>query len=329
MIHGQGVCILKNKLALLAAFCAMAALIMSTAEVISCCRSALSLCLELILPSLFPFFVVSGLLNRLGLPGYMGKLLSPAAERLFNVSGAGASAFFIGITGGYPMGASYIADMHEQGQISAEEASRLLAFCNNSGPAFIIGAVGAGVFRSAAAGLLLYFVHIAAAMLTGIILRPKAKLGRSSNAAAPRAESLKTALPASVEQSVVSSLNVCGFVVCFTVLTGLLDAWGLFSVLSGLMASQFGVELSFARAALKGILELGSAVGAMQGLTLAPMNLSLASAVLGWGGISVHLQTAAVLSDSEINTAPHFAGRLISSAIGAALSYFLSFLLLK
>lgn len=313
---------MKNKLAVIAALCAMAALLMSTEEVISCCRGALSLCLELIMPSLFPFFVVSGSLNRLGFPAYLGKLLSPAAERLFNVSGAGASAFFIGITGGYPMGASYIADMHERGEVSSEEASRLLAFCNNSGPAFIIGAVGAGIFHSASAGILLYSVHIAAALITGILLRPKAGAPRSV-CAAPLPESIKTALPEAVRQSVISTLNVCGFVVCFTVLTGLLDAWGIFSGLSGLISTRLGLELHFVRAALTGLLELGSAVGAMQGLSVNALNLSLAAGILGWGGISVHFQTAAVLADAEIKTAPHFAGRLISAAIGAALAYFL------
>lgn len=313
---------MKNKLSIFAALCALAALLMSTKNVISCCRGALTLCLELIMPSLFPFFVLSGLLNRLGLPSLLGQLLSPLASRLFRVSGPGASAFFIGITGGYPMGASYIADMLEHGQVSPEEASHLLAFCNNSGPAFIVGAVGAGVFRSAGVGLLLYLVHILSALITGVLLRPREEVSFAPCTAVPGG-SIKTALPEAVRQSVVSTLNVCGFVVCFTVLAGLLDAWGLFSALAGMIAARFGLELHFVRAALSGVLELGSAVGAMQGLAASPLNLALAAAILGWGGISVHFQTAAVLADADIKTAPHFRGRLMSSVIGATLAYVL------
>lgn len=311
---------MKNKLSIFAALCALAALLMSTENVISCCRGALTLCLELIMPSLFPFFVLSGLLNRLGLPSLLGGLLSPLASRLFHVSGPGASAFFIGITGGYPMGASYIGDMLEHGQVNSEEASHLLAFCNNSGPAFIVGAVGAGVFHSAGVGLLLYFIHILSALITGVLLRPRAEVSFAPCAAVP-CESIKTALPEAVRQSVVSTLNVCGFVVCFTVLTGLLDAWGLFSALAGMIAARFGLELHFVRAALTGALELGSAVGAMQGLYATPLNLALAAAILGWGGISVHFQTAAVLAETDIKTAPHFRGRLMSAVIGATLAY--------
>lgn len=313
---------MKNKLAIAAGLCAMAALLMSTQSVISCCRDALRLCLELIMPSLFPFFVISGLLNRLGLPAMLGSLLSPLASRLFHVSGAGASAFFIGITGGYPMGASYISDMLERRQIDEREASHLLSFCNNSGPAFIMGAVGAGVFHSAGVGLLLYAIHIFSALLAGVLLRPQETVV-SAPCASYAPESIKTALPEAVRQSVVSTLNVCGFVVCFTVLTGLLDALGLFSTLTGAIAARFGLELHFVRAALTGVLELGSAVGAMQGLAATPANLALAAAILGWGGISVHFQTAAVLADADIKTAPHFRGRLMSAALGAALGYIL------
>ena len=219
---------MKNRIALFASLCALFCLIFASADVIDCARSALRLCAELILPSLFPFFVLSILLSKLGLPALLGRLLSPAAARLFGVSGAGVSALFIGLCGGYPMGAAYIAEMYGDGSIGREEAERLLGFCNNSGPAFIVGAVGAGVFGSAAVGLLLYAVHISAAVITGLLL-PKKRV--SAAAPAPRAKPLpfSAALPQAVRQAVSSVLAVCGFVVCFTVLAGLLDARGPFS----------------------------------------------------------------------------------------------------
>ena len=204
---------MKNRIALFASLCALFCLIFASADVIGCARSALRLCAELILPSLFPFFVLSILLCKLGLPALLGRLLSPAAARLFGVSGAGVSALFIGLCGGYPMGAAYIAEMYGDGSIGREEAERLLGFCNNSGPAFIVG------------GLLLYAVHISAAVITGLLL-PRKRV--SAAAPAPRAKPLpfSAALPQAVRQAVSSVLAVCGFVVCFTVLAGLLDARG-------------------------------------------------------------------------------------------------------
>ena len=312
---------MKNKLAVCAAICAMAAMICASSQVIASCRLGLRLCVELILPSLFPFFVISILLSRLGFPALLGRWLSPAAARLFHISGAGASAFLIGLCGGYPLGAAYIADMEASGTISTVEAERLLAFCNNSGPAFIIGVVGVGVFGSSGVGLLLYAVHFLAAVCTGLLFRGRGKVSSSLPESAPPALPLARALPEAVHQAVGSVLSVCGFVVCFTVFTGLLDANGFFSFAAGRLASITGRELPWCRALLCGLLELGSGAGAMQGLAPSPVNLALAAGLLSWGGLSVQLQTLAVLSESEMKGALHLAGRLISACLAAAMGY--------
>jgi len=116
---------MNRKLAVTAALCAMAALIFSAKEAAAACLNALELCGRMIIPALFPFFVLSILLNRLGLPGMLGKVFAPFASRLYGISGAGASALLIGLTGGYPLGAAYIADMERQGSITASEGERL------------------------------------------------------------------------------------------------------------------------------------------------------------------------------------------------------------
>ena len=271
--------------------------------------------------------MLSVLLNRLGLPGYLGRLLTPLASRVYGVTGAGASALLIGLTGGYPLGAAYIADMERSGAITAREGERLLAFCNNSGPAFIIGAVGAGAFGSGKAGLLLYLCHVLSAMMTGLFFRQK-DYCREIPPLQLDSVYISQALPEAVKQAMGALLNVCGFVMCFTVLVGLLDAGGAFSLLCGRLSAAFGLELQFTHAALTGVLELGSAAGALRGLSPTPLNMALAAGILGWGGISVHFQTLAVLAGSKIKGALHFAGRLISASIGMVLAYALSMLLL-
>ena len=267
--------------------------------------------------------MLSGLLNRLGLPGFLGRLLAGAASRIYGISGAGASALFIGLTGGYPLGAAYIADMERSGAVTAAEGERLLAFCNNSGPAFIIGAVGAGAFHSSAAGFFLYGIHILSALLTGLFFRRK-DYCREIQPVQLDSVYISQALPEAVKQSVASLMNVCGFVMCFTVLVGLLDARGYVSLLCGWAGEHFGLELAFCHAAFTGLLELGSSVGAMAGLNITPLNMALAAGVLGWGGISVHFQTMSVLAGSNIKGALHFAGRLISAVIASLLAFMLS-----
>ena len=82
---------------------------------------------------------------ELGLSRCLGRLLHPIMAPLFRVNGSCAAALALGFVGGYPVGARTAIQLYQQGQCSKTEAQRLLAFCNNSGPAFILGAVGAGV----------------------------------------------------------------------------------------------------------------------------------------------------------------------------------------
>ena len=309
---------MKNRLAIAGTLCALISLIFAAGAAADSARSAIGVCAQLILPSLFPFFVLSILLNKLGLPAKLGRRLEKIAQKLFGVSGSGMTALLIGLTGGYPLGAGYIADMLENGSIGRGEGERLLAFCNNSGPAFLIGAVGVGVFHSAQIGLFLYAVHAAAAVLAGLLLRKKQD-AFPKNEAAPSDLPFSVAFPQAVRQAVSSVLAVCGFVVCFTVLIALLDVRGHFSLLATHLAAAGHMELQTARALLTGFWEIGSAVGAMQGLSPSPLNLCVSAAILGWGGLSVHFQTAAVLCDAELSMKKHLLGRLLSAGLSAAL----------
>lgn len=298
----------------------LAALLVNASEAARACREGLLMCARLLIPSLFPFFVLSGFLNRLGLPGLLGTLLSPFASRLFGVSGAGASALLIGLTGGYPAGAAYIADMARSGCVSRQEAERLLAFCNNSGPAFIVGAVGIGVFGSVKIGLILYGVHIIAALLTGLLFRGKHPCAEIQPIQFDSADPA-LALTESVRQAVSAILSVCGFALCFTVLLAVLDAGGTLTALCGAIATRFSFEPQFVRAFVTGLFELGSGAAALSGLHPCPEPLALAAFLLGWGGLSVHFQTLGVLSGSDVKGALHLTGRLLSAVFAAVLAY--------
>ena len=131
------------------------------------------------------------------------------------------------------------------------------------------------------------------------------------------AVSLAQALPEAVRSAVCAVLTVSGFVVTFSVVTGMLDASGLLPALVGTLSARLGLELHFARALCTGVLELGTGIGAMQGLTPTPANLALAAFLIGWGGVSVHCQTAAVLAGTDIKSARHTAGRLLHGALSA------------
>lgn len=300
-------------LSMTAAVLLLVTLILSAAEVKASCYEALIMCARLLIPSLFPFFVLSGFLSRLGLPGILGKLVSPVVSRIYGISPAGASALIMGFIGGYPAGAAYIADMEKEGFITAREGERLIAFCNNSGPAFIVGVMGTGIFGSVKTGLTLYTVHIASALLTGLLFRERTYPECIPPHRLDETDTVR-AMVDSVKQAVVSILNVSGFVTAFSVLLSLLDSYGLFALFRS----------AYAKAFLSGILELGSGAGALAGLDGSPITLALAAGMLSWGGLSVHFQTLAVLSESKIKGSLHLAGRLSSAITAFILMYLLS-----
>lgn len=298
---------------------ALAALVLCSAQAMESARYGLMLCAQMIVPSLLPFFILSSLLRQLGLPGVLGRLLAPVTERLFGIGGAGASAFLLGVTGGYPLGAATVAQLYRDGSLTRDEAERALAFCNNSGPAFLIGAAGTGIFHSAGIGLLLYGVHVLAAVLVGMLFAPQRRRKASAERTQIAVVSFAVALPEAVRASVQTLLTVCGFVVTFSVVTGMLDAAGIFPALAGVLAGEFGLELHFTRALLTGLLEIGTGLGAMQGLAATPQNLALCAFLIGWGGVSVHCQTAAVLAGTTLKSARHTAGRFLHGVLSALL----------
>ena len=302
---------MKQKLPILAALCALFLLIVASDTAIERAAYGLRLCWELILPSLFPFFVVSSQLGRLGFPKLAGQQLAPLARRMFRTSGAG------------------IAELEERGEIGSEEAARLLGFCNNSGPAFLIGAIGTGIFGSSGIGLLLYLSHVLAAVLSGLLLRSRTGFDAPETAPPLSAPpSFARALSEAVRQSVPALLNVCGFVVFFTVFCGFLDAAGFLDALAARLALLPGLGEAQARSLLLGFWELGGGIGALRGLAPTPGNLALAAALVGWGGVSVQFQTLAVLADSKTKTSLHLAGRFMSAVFGAALAYGMGILFL-
>lgn len=307
---------IRRGLPLLTALSALAALVLCPAPAAHAARGGLRLCVEMLFPALFPFFVVSGLLRLTGLPGLLGRSLERVSLRLFSLSGAGTSALLFGLTGGYPLGAKAIGDLVRDGTMTAEEAERALPLCNNSGPAFLIGAAGTGVFHERRIGLLLYLTHLAAALILGLLLKPR-------TSAAPRERvfvrslSLGAALPEAVRDAVNAMLTVCGFAVTCAVLSGLLEQTGVISEVSILLAQAFGTVPQFFRALATGLLELGSGVGAMQGLTAAKQNTALAAFLIGFGGVSVHCQTAAVLAGTGVRLRKHFWGRVLHGMLAA------------
>ena len=184
---GEAVARLRSAAALLFPVFFGAALLLFPDVSAAAAREGVVLCLQTVLPSLFPFFVLSSLLVQSDVPRLLSRAMAGVMYPLFGVSGAGASALILGLLGGYPVGARTVAELYGRGEIAREEAEQLLAFCNNSGPGFFLGVCGTAVFGSARAGAYLYLIHVGAALVTGILLRRDLGLPRRKAVSRQRA----------------------------------------------------------------------------------------------------------------------------------------------
>lgn len=282
--------------------------------------SGLQLLGELLIPSLLPFFTAAGLLNRLGFAHALGNLLTGTLGRLFGLSGCGCTVFLLGLSGGYPLGAATAADLCRSGQLSPEEARRLLRFCDNTGPSFALGAVGAA-FGPTKAGVFLWLVHVLSALLTGLLL------GRAKSAAGPPApmppveESFAAAFTGAVQSAVKALLNIAGFVIFFSALLGILNDGGIPGRMALALSRITKPEERWWLCLLTGALELSSAVGQMQGMNCTPENLALGAFILSWGGLCIHFQSVAVLQGTGLNGKERLGGKLLQGVLSGILAY--------
>ena len=93
---------------------------------------------QIVLPTLFPFMIVSNLFINTNSVFYISRMLKPFLQRLFRISEQACYVVLIGFLCGYPMGAKVISDLISNNYISKEEGKYLLSFCNNTSPMFII-----------------------------------------------------------------------------------------------------------------------------------------------------------------------------------------------
>ena len=240
-------------------------------------------------------------------------------KRRFFGYAAGAAVFLLGLSGGYPLGAASIGELYRSGALQKEEAEHLLAFCDNSGPAFAVGALGVGVFGSAGWGMLLWGIHAISAAAVGILFRRRTRGGEAPIKPPRRTPNFGAALGGAVTAAGQTILQIGAYVIFFSALIASLGALGFPDTLAGELALCTGGPLSFFRALFTGALELSSGVGAMAGLPLTPGSLALGEFLLSWGGLCVHGQAGAAAEGLKMRK--RLGGKLLQGVFSAALAY--------
>ena len=240
-------------------------------------REALNMCIISVIPSLFPYMVVSSMIVSSGCDRIIGKLFP--ISKMYKLPENASAAIVLGAVCGFPVGAKTAVSMYKNGSISREEAEVLVAVSNNTGPSFVVSVIGTVLFKNVLFGWQLYFSQIIASVIASLVINNIIFPIKKVNRKPIWNNSSKINFFASVSDSVSSVLTVCGFITFFSVVSGFIQH--IFSDSFSIIGSIITSSLEFTSGCTKAAF-IGGAKGRF-----------LAGAAVGWSGISVFCQTAA------------------------------------
>lgn len=275
---------------------AMGVLILDAGTAVSGARMGIQLCLQTVIPSLFPFFVVSILLTG-SVAGHIVSVLRPIG-RLCGIPQGSEALLLTGLLGGYPVGAQVVAAAYQAGQLTKPDAQRMLGFCSNAGPAFLFGML-LPMFDNKEAVWVLWGIHILSALLTAMLLP-----GKSSRSVRLRSGP-GVSLPQALERAVKVMAGVCGWVVVFRILIAFMQRWLLW------LLPPTG------QVAVIGLLELSNGCLELMSVPRQGLRFLLCGIFIGLGGSCVAMQTASVTG--ELGLGLYLPGKLLQAGFTAVL----------
>lgn len=290
-------------------------------DIIKSINFSISIWKDTLLPSLFPFFMISDLLIQYGFIELIGELLKNKMNKIFHLPGEASFVLIGSIITGFPSSSKYIYELLENNLINEKEASYLLKFNHFSNPLFVIGTVGTLLLNNKNLGYLILVIHILSNFIIAFIFRPRTT--KSTNTKV----SLRTAINKMHKKRVNNSsfpeiLNNSIFK-SFKTLLLLLGVITTFVVINSILCKIFNLNI-FLSSLLGGILEMSNGIKSISSINI-PTNIkaSIITFFLSFGGLSIHMQVMSILSDTNIKYLPYLFARILHAFISSSIIYVL------
>ena len=276
-----------------------------------------------IFPSLFPFFVLSNILIKCGLPEFMGNLFKGVMNRVFKIKGVCAFIFFMSIISGNPANAKYTRELYLDGKINKYEATKILCFTCFSNPLFILGTVSLLFLNNKDIGLLILLCHYLGNLFIGLGMRgyhpskrekEKISLSKAIDEMHLKRISIKESFGEIITNSLISSIDtlllILGVITMCLVITTIID-------------NNLNLNSIF-QSVLNGFVEMTQGLKYIS-LEAIPLKLKcvLTVMILSFGGLSVHMQIMGILSDTDIKYLPFLCARVCHAIISSLLMFLL------
>lgn len=293
----------------------------------------------IVLPSLFPFFVISEILISTGFIEILGYILDPLMKVLFNLPGISAFPFSMSLISGYPTGSKIVANLRKDGLITRYEGEKILVISSTSGPLFMLGAVTLGMLGDISLAPLILYPHYLALISLGFLLRfshgqPEKKgIDKRNHGSNPIKEKFLAnnyppigyILMNSVKNSMNSLLLIGGFIIFYSVVIKLLFALPIFTYNYGYI-----INPTIIQGLMAGIIELttGCKMVASSEINL-PIKIALLNFIIAWGGLSIHSQALAFLSNTDLGGRKYLLAKFLHGLLAFLYSILLYFLKFK
>jgi sporulation integral membrane protein YlbJ len=207
----------------------------------------LKICSNIIIPSLFPFTVLSILFQKSGGLLWLGKAINKITLLFFGLNGIDFSVILISLVGGYPIGAKIINELYKSGKISKEKGKKLLRFCVNPSPAFFISALGINVLQNKTVGWILLTSNTFVCLILNIIfLKHKVDTEPISTDKNMQNENFSDAFVESVYDAAKIIIYICAFVTLFSsiseIIKPIFKSPKIYSLICPILEISFGIS---------------------------------------------------------------------------------------
>ncbi len=290
------------------------ALLVNSPATMTATREAIQNCATSVVPSLMAFMIVASFVSESSCGDLVGKILP--TRFLFNLPQNCGKAVLLSMLGGYPCGAKMISDMLRKNEIDTKTAQRMLGFCINASPAYVISAIGIGLFGNAKIGVIIWLSHILTALLIGIVLRGKPITEKTTH-------STYLSIADSFVKSVLDSTNtmiaISGFVVTFSVTLTLLKQIGITDFVTNALNFLTKSETT-SKALFDTFFDV--VVGSKTCLECPPVTaVVLCAGAVSFGGMSILSQIAYLLSGHKMKFLRIILFRFVHAVLTAATVY--------
>ena len=264
-----------------------------------------------LIPSLFPFFIISNILINYNITDYIPKIIKNFCKILFNISDEVLTILLLSMISGFPSNARTTRTLYDNGKISLEEANHILIFSHFANPVFILSTVAVFFLHNEKVGIIILVAHYLSNFILGIIFRKYSpSISNNSNVKKNTIDGFASIFILSIRNAIDTIITICGIL-------------AMFLMLSTIIIDLFNFN-TYNTILIKSIFEMTTGIESLGVLNLSmTFKVILCSGILSFGGVCVHVQVLSQITGTDIKYIYFLIGRIYQMIISVFIAYLL------